>query len=70
MSRLAASGSRVMEWPPMKASPALGATRPLIMEMVVVLPAPLGPSRLKISPRRIVRFTSLTAWSSLPSLRR
>ena len=31
-------------------APLVGASNPEIMEMVVLLPAPLGPSRLNISP--------------------
>jgi len=33
------------------APPALGRMRPMRMRMVVVLPAPLGPTKPKISPR-------------------
>jgi hypothetical protein len=45
----------------MKTSPLVGVIRPLIMEMVVVLPAPFGPSRLRISPLPMSNDTSLTA---------
>ena len=43
---------------------------PLIIETVVVLPAPLGPSRPKISPLYISRSMPLTASNSVPSARR
>src|SRR5258708_38384569 len=35
---------------------------PQIKLISVVLPAPLGPSRAKISPRRISRLTLFRAW--------
>src|SRR3954449_11354186 len=41
--------------------PSLGLTMPQTVEISVVLPAPFGPSSAKISPRRISRFTSLSA---------
>ena len=50
MSSLTFSGLRVTEKPPTRASPESGLSRQERIEMVVVLPAPLGPSRLKISP--------------------
>jgi hypothetical protein len=44
-------------------APALriGVTIPQITLISVVLPAPLGPSSAKISPRRISRSTSSSA---------
>ena len=50
MGSLTACASVTTEWPSTRASPPLGASRQQSMEMVVLLPAPLGPSRLKISP--------------------
>ena len=38
-----------------------GVTIPQMMLISVVLPAPLGPSRAKISPRRMARLTPLSA---------
>jgi hypothetical protein len=43
--------------------PELGRTMPQTMLISVVLPAPFGPSRAKISPRRISRLTSFSACS-------
>src|SRR5579859_127155 len=47
--------------PLMAAAPDDGTTRPASMRTVVVLPAPLGPSRPKISPSPTVKFRSRTA---------
>ena len=41
--------------------PDLGLTSPSIALSVLVLPAPFGPSRPKISPRRISKLTASTA---------
>ena len=41
--------------------PASGRIRPNIMSIVVVLPAPLGPSRASVSPGLIVRSMPRTA---------
>ncbi len=46
MSSLTARASLVTECPATVASPPLGRRRQESMEMVVLLPAPLGPSRL------------------------
>ena len=35
---------------------------PQMMLISVVLPAPFGPSSAKISPRRMLRSTPLSAW--------
>jgi hypothetical protein len=42
---LTARESSLKRWPATSTSPASAASRPQIMEIVVVLPAPLGPSR-------------------------
>jgi hypothetical protein len=42
--------------------PSLAVTMPQTMLISVVLPAPLGPSRAKISPRRMSRLMRLSAW--------
>src|SRR5215469_5589513 len=41
--------------------PPLGLSRPSMRRMSVVLPAPLAPSRPRISPRRTLRLTASTA---------
>ncbi len=38
---------------------------PQMMLMSVVLPAPFGPKRAKISPLSIVRFVAVRAWTPL-----
>ena len=43
--------------PSMRIEPAVGSSTPRIMLMVVVLPAPFGPSRPTISPRARPRTT-------------
>lgn len=47
--------------PKTSAQPSLGSMRPVSMEMVVVLPAPLCPKRAKIYPLYMVRFVPPTA---------
>ena len=42
--------------------PELALTIPQMIEMSVVLPAPLGPSNASISPGGIPRFTFFSAW--------
>jgi hypothetical protein len=58
----AARNSRTLSWPSASTWPVEAVTMPQMMLMSVVLPAPLGPSRAKISPRRISRSTFLRAW--------
>src|SRR5262245_32533960 len=53
---------------PTRTSPAVGAMRPPSIRRVVVLPAPFGPSRPKISPGATRKETSATAVRS-PNLR-
>src|SRR6266540_6974501 len=45
----------------MRATPADGRNRPISILIVVVLPAPFGPRKPKISPGRTSRSTPLTA---------
>src|SRR5579875_3427128 len=45
----------------MRTSPESGATRPAIIATVVVLPAPLGPSRPTVSPAATENDTPSTA---------
>jgi hypothetical protein len=47
------------------AYPEVGSSKPVRIEMVVVLPAPLCPNKAKICPSYIVILVSLTA--SFPS---
>src|SRR3954469_13671226 len=47
--------------PPTLADPLVGTTRVVSMPTVVVLPAPLGPRRPKISPRPTDRSSPFTA---------
>lgn len=42
-------------------TPEVGASNPAMIDNVVVLPEPLGPSRVMNSPRRTVSDTSSTA---------
>src|SRR6185312_4003159 len=51
-----------MSWPPAVTVPLLGLTMPQMMLISVVLPAPLGPSSAKISPRSISRSIDFSAW--------
>ncbi len=50
MTCLAAVGRATTSMLPTNARPLVGITRVVSMPAVVVLPAPLGPSRPKISP--------------------
>ena len=61
ISCLAIAGWRTTSTPPTNASPDVGITRVVSMLAVVVLPAPLGPSRPKISPSQTVRLSPSTA---------
>src|SRR4051812_26156374 len=49
--------------PPTMALPLVGITRVVSIPAVVVLPAPLGPSRPKISPRCTDRSSESTAFN-------
>src|SRR5271170_7682972 len=46
------------------ASPSLGASKPVSIFIVVVLPDPFDPTKPKISPRSIVKLTLSTAVKS------
>src|SRR5690606_34706415 len=59
-----------MSLPSSKIWPESGISSPLIWEISVVLPAPLGPIRACNSPGRTVRLTSLVATSAAKALRR
>src|SRR5579863_814730 len=56
-SRTASCGVR----PKSDTAPPSGLVSPMSMSMVVVLPAPLGPSRATVEPRRSVRSSPRTA---------
>ncbi len=62
--RAARSGWRTMSWPRISTLPASGRIRPVSWRTRVDLPAPFGPSRPKISPRRMSRVTSSVARTS------
>ena len=61
MSFRTLSASRSTECVPMTTSPASGASTVESIRMVVVLPAPLGPSSPNICWCRMEKETSLTA---------
>src|SRR5579871_5520602 len=50
-----------MSWPPTVTEPSLMLAMPQMMLISVVLPAPLGPSRAKISPALMSRLTFFSA---------
>src|SRR5690554_4368010 len=56
--------------PPMLTTPASGSTKPATIRSTVVLPQPLGPSRVVKLPRGISRERSATATVSPYVLRR
>src|SRR5689334_4222122 len=58
---LAASGACARSWPLMVIRPLVGLSRPAMMRMVVVLPAPFGPRKPWISPGATERLTPSTA---------
>src|SRR5918999_4479783 len=61
MSRFACNGDSTTSWPPTLTLPSLGGMKPVIMRMVVDLPAPLGPRKPSTSPRSTVNETPSTA---------
>src|ERR1700687_2248984 len=74
-SEVSACGMTPMEWrtpsasvttscPPTVAVPEVGGVSVVIIRINVVLPAPLGPSKPKISPVGTVKLTSFTATKS------
>ncbi|CAB4708088.1 unannotated protein [freshwater metagenome] len=66
-----ASGeSRVTSWPSKTTRPSSGVVKPATSSKVVVLPAPLGPIRPRISPLRTSRSTPRTARTPPKDLRR
>ena len=63
--RLASTGSAHTSWPSTYAAPASGRSSPTAIDSVVVLPAPLGPSRPKNEPAGTSRSTPATATLSV-----
>ncbi len=62
------AGAATTSMPAMRTRPEVGRARVVQMLMVVVLPAPLGPSRPKSSPSRTLRSMPSTATTRcLPS---
>ena len=57
-----AGAPKVTFSPKSSISPSVGEMRPMIMRMVVVFPAPLGPSSPRTTPAGTSKLTSLTAW--------
>ena len=58
---LTSVGSVRMSWPPIRAVPDVGSSTPVSIEIVVVLPAPFGPSRPKTSPSSTAKLMPSTA---------
>src|SRR5437870_5125665 len=56
---------RQTSWPRMRTAPLVDRTRLSAIRMVVVLPAPLGPTKPRISPPATSRLRSSTAVRSL-----
>jgi hypothetical protein len=56
-----ALASATMSWPSIVAVPDVGARVVVRIEMVVVLPAPFGPSSAKNSPARTSKLMPSTA---------
>src|SRR6516225_4771975 len=70
MHFFAAIGCVVMSYPHTIAVPAVGARKPVIIFIVVDLPAPLGPRKPSTSPRGTVKEMSSTAFSGPKCLAR
>src|ERR1700733_15002385 len=59
-----ALGSRITSYPATVAVPLVGGTNVVSMRISVLLPAPFGPSKPKISPLCTVKLTLSTASSA------
>src|SRR6516162_9272208 len=70
MHFFAATGWVAMSWPQTIAVPAVGARKPVIIFIVVDLPAPFGPRKPSTSPRATVKEMSSTAFSAPKCLTR
>ena len=62
MAAFTATGSVATSWPLTRTAPLVGSRKPVIIFMVVDLPAPLGPRKPNTSPRRTEKETLRTAW--------
>jgi len=62
MTRRTASGSSATLCPATMALPEVTGMSVVIMRISVLLPAPFGPSRPKISPSATLKLTLLTAF--------
>jgi hypothetical protein len=63
---LASAGCAATSTPAMNPRPEVGTTRVVSIPAVVVLPAPFGPSKPKISPAGMSRLSRSTAAKSVP----
>src|SRR6516162_661388 len=70
MHFFAAIGRVVMSWPQTMAVPLVGARKPVIIFIVVDLPAPFGPRKPSTSPRGTVKEMSSTAFNGPKCLTR
>src|SRR4029077_20678413 len=70
MHRFAGIGCVAMSWPQTIAVPLVGARKPVIIFIVVDLPAPFGPRKPSTSPRGTVKEMSSTALSGPKCLTR
>ena len=61
MRRLASTGRSARSKPPTLTRPAVGGRKPVIIFMVVDLPAPLGPRKPSTVPRSTEKLTPSTA---------
>src|SRR5260370_40226368 len=66
MRRFTATGLRPTSIPSIRAEPPVGKTRVVSTPIVVVLPAPFGPSKPKNSPRGISNEMPSSALTSRP----
>ncbi len=64
MRRLTSSGCSKTSKPATFTEPLVGGRTPVMVRMVVVLPAPLGPRKPTISPFSTLKLTSWTALRS------
>ena len=64
MRRFTSIGCSKTSKPATLAVPEVGGKTPVIIRMVVVLPAPFGPRNPRISPFSTLKLTSLTALRS------
>ena len=62
--RRTAAGSLTTSWPAIATVPAVGSSVVVRIEIVVVLPAPFGPSSAKNSPGATANETPSTAFVS------